>query len=232
MGGRDHAQNRPGGKPAAFRREHREGPRGAPSRRHVGRPPAGRWRPRGRARGSRPQGLRLGAIAAGLRGPDGPAFARSGSQGDAGVVVAGPAPAGPGHDGRRERARRASGARRDERDRAQCDHEHAVHVGCRLGRVLRERQPGGCGAARQQQLRRDGFSHARQLSARDRGSGPRLRPHRDRGRATSRSPPPNARLPRVRAATPPPFAANRTRAITSSRGGVKRSSRAWDFALP
>ena len=122
------------------------------------------------------KGFDSDAVAAGLRGAAGPAPARSGSEGDAGAVLAGPAAAGAGNDRRRERARGASGAGRDERDRAQRDHEHAPHVRGRLGGVFRERQPGRCGAARRTATSprwtfptRDRYRHAIEELAR--GSG-------------------------------------------------------------
>ena len=82
--------------------------------------------------------------------------------------VARRAPRGAGNHGRRDRPPSASGARRDERHGPQRDHQHAPDVGGRLGGILREREPGRCGAARGQRLCRDGFCHARSLSARDR----------------------------------------------------------------
>ena len=101
---------------------------------------------------------------------------------------------------RRARAARAPEPGRHERDRAQRDHEHAPDGRVRLGRLLRERQPGGRAARRGPQLPRDGLRHPRSVPSRDRGPRARLRavrarrhpardgprPARGRGRAAHR----------------------------------------------
>ena len=140
--------------------------------------------------------------------------------------------AGPGHDGRRDRPRGASGARRDERDGAQRDHEHAPDVRGRLGGVLRERQPGRCGAARRTAtLPRWIFRRAIAIGTRSKNW--REAPATPRSRSPdARSRPPSARPrragPRRRHRSPRAG----SRAITSSREGGARSRRSSDFALP
>ncbi len=62
------------------------------------------------------------------------------------------------------------------------DHQHAAHVGLRLGGVLREREPGRRDAPRRQRLRRDGLPDARSLPACDRGARARVGTHGARGR--------------------------------------------------
>ncbi len=77
--------------------------------------------------------------------------------------------------------RRAAGARgapatgRRERHGAQHHHQHAADFRRRLGRILRERQPGGRGAARREHFRRDGFRDAATSTAAPSRSSPAAR---------------------------------------------------------
>ena len=178
------------------------------------------------------KGFEQTPLPSGLRGPAGSALARSGSQGDAGAAVAGPTAAGPGNDGRRDRPRGASGARRDERDRAQRDHEHAPHVRRRLGGVLRERQSGRCGAARRT------ATSPRWISRPAIAIGTRSKNSRE-ARATprskspdSRSRPPSARPPRVRTATAQLLAASRIPAIYLISRGRHALEKELGFRAP
>ena len=85
----------------------------------------------------------------------------------------------------RDEHQRAGG---DERDRAQRHHEHAADLRVRLGRVLREREPGRrrC-SGRKQRLRGDGLHDPRPLPPRDRGAGATARAHTELEVARRRS---------------------------------------------
>ncbi len=191
VGRRDHAADRARREPAAGCRADRQQSSRARGSRCPGRPPAGRRRPRGVARGQRPAASRAGNLVAGVRGAAGPAPAGSRSDRDARRAVAGCAPGRPGDERRGAGPPGASAARRDERDGPKRDHQHAPDVRRRLGGALRERQPRRCDAARGQRLRGDGFSDARSLSARHRRArtplealGARRGSARDRGDPT------------------------------------------------
>ena len=100
------------------------------------------------------------------------------------------------NDHRSDRSRGGPAPERNERDRAQCDHEHAPGLDDQLGGVLRKRQSGRCGVARRQRFRGDGFSDTRPLPPRDRGTCARD-PAATKSRwPGGRSRPPNARRTR------------------------------------
>ena len=69
---------------------------------------------------------------------------------------------------------RAAAAGRLQRHRAQRHHQHAADLRHRLGRAVRERQPGRRAAARGQRLRGHGFPHPQPVPQRDRATGARV----------------------------------------------------------
>ena len=80
------------------------------------------------------------------------------------------------NDHRSDRARGSPAPERDERDRSQRHHQHAPGLDDQLGGIFRKRQSGRCHHARRQRFRGDGFSDARSLPPRDRGTGARFWP--------------------------------------------------------
>ncbi len=164
--------------PAAPGRANREEPRGAARGRRAGRRAA-------RARRTDPPPARLPAVRSRravprLHGEPRAAPARAGPRVHPRTAMARREDERARHVARRARAARPPQPGRDERDRAQRDHEHADDVDAGLGRLLRERQPRRRSTPRRPPLPRDGLCHPRSVPARDRGSRPGRRALRAR----------------------------------------------------
>ncbi len=149
-------------------------PSGTAGGRHLGRQALGRRRARSGASGIGSVGDEQDEFDAGLRGTARSAVARSGSEGDAGPVVARRAPTRSADQRRRDRSRGASMAGRNERHNPQRHHEHALHIRRRLDGDVREHKPCRRAVARRQQIRRHGFPHTGSIPTRDRRAGARF----------------------------------------------------------
>ena len=146
VGDRDQPPDSPGREPPAHRGRARAEPGGTAGRGRARRRPAGP--PHGQP--GRRDGVPAAALPSGVSdpcpGPALPAPAGPGPGGHARPPLAGDAPRGPGDHRRGDGPPGAPAPGDDERDDQEPDHEHAADLVVRLGRVRRERQPGGRGA--------------------------------------------------------------------------------------
>ena len=174
VGGGDHAAHRAGRKPAPRRASHRQQPRIAPGRRRDRRPAVGRQRPARRRQCAQRLETPRRETDARVRRAAGASAARPGPEvhARAGLARRRIARGRPRH--RPRDPGRAPAPGRVQRHGAQHHHQHAADVGRRLGRVLREREPGRRDHAGLQRLLGDGLRHAQSLPQRHRKAGSRL----------------------------------------------------------